>query len=126
MPLTFIPHRIYFRHPFSTLNPDPGGLVMPTYEYDCQSCGHELEVFHSMKADPLTDCPACGKSALKRRIGLGAGLLFKGSGFYQTDYRSDSYRKAEKADSTSPAPAKESASAPKTETKKTATAESGG
>ncbi len=75
---------------------------MPTYDYECRSCGHELEVFHAMSADPLTDCPSCGESALKRKIGLGAGLIFKGSGFYQTDYRSDSYKKGANADSGSP------------------------
>jgi len=62
---------------------------MPTYDYQCQDCGHEMEAFHSMKADPLTDCPACGKPALKRKIGRGAGIIFKGSGFYQTDYKND-------------------------------------
>ncbi len=71
---------------------------MPTYDYYCETCGHEMEAFHSMSAEPLKDCPACGRPDLKRRIGTGAGLLFKGSGFYQTDYRSDSYKKGAKAD----------------------------
>jgi putative FmdB family regulatory protein len=75
---------------------------MPTYDYECRSCGHELEAFHAMSADPLTDCPSCGKPDLKRKIGTGAGLIFKGSGFYQTDYRSDSYKQAAKAESASP------------------------
>ncbi|MCH8475144.1 MAG: zinc ribbon domain-containing protein [Opitutales bacterium] len=60
---------------------------MPTYDYTCDSCGHEQEVFQSMKDDPLKDCPACGEPAFRRRIGAGAGLIFKGSGFYITDYK---------------------------------------
>ncbi|MCC5788955.1 MAG: zinc ribbon domain-containing protein [Opitutales bacterium] len=62
---------------------------MPTYDYICDSCGHDLEVFQSMKDDPLKDCPSCGQPALRRRIGAGAGLIFKGSGFYITDYKKD-------------------------------------
>lgn len=83
---------------------------MPTYDYECQKCHHQLEAFHAMSAEPLKDCPACGKPALKRLIGTGAGLLFKGSGFYQTDYRSDNYKKSAAADSSKPAasPKKES------------------
>jgi putative FmdB family regulatory protein len=72
---------------------------MPTYDYRCGACGHELEIFHSMSEAPKRKCPKCGKLKLARRIGTGGGILFKGSGFYQTDYRSDSYRKAEKAES---------------------------
>lgn len=60
---------------------------MPTYEYQCTKCGHELEAFHSMKDAPLRRCPACKKSALKRKVGGGAGLIFKGTGFYITDYK---------------------------------------
>lgn len=60
---------------------------MPTYEYECESCGHELEAFQSMTADHLTKCPECGKDTLKRKIGIGAGIIFKGSGFYETDYK---------------------------------------
>jgi len=74
-----------------------------------------MEVFHSMSAEPLTECPECGKPALKRLIGPGAGLLFKGSGFYQTDYRSDSYKKAATKESGSgeaSAPKKEASPAP--------------
>ncbi|MEM7699897.1 MAG: FmdB family zinc ribbon protein [Verrucomicrobiota bacterium] len=74
---------------------------MPTYDYRCESCGHEFEVFQSMKDDRLTDCPLDECSgAVKRLLGTGAGIIFKGSGFYETDYRSDSYKKAAKADST--------------------------
>jgi putative FmdB family regulatory protein len=60
---------------------------MPTYEYVCQKCGHEFEQFQSMKDAPLTQCPKCRKRALKRLVGGGAGLIFKGTGFYITDYR---------------------------------------
>ena len=71
---------------------------MPTYEYQCTACGHSFEKFQSIKAAPIKKCPECGKSKVKRLIGMGAGLLFKGSGFYITDYRGDSYSKAAKAD----------------------------
>jgi putative FmdB family regulatory protein len=66
---------------------------MPTYDYRCDNCGHELEAFQSITAKPLRKCPDCGKLKLKRLLGTGAGLIFKGSGFYETDYRSDSYKK---------------------------------
>ncbi len=62
-------------------------FTMPTYEYVCSACGHEMEVFQSMKDAALKKCPACGKTKLSRKIGLGAGLIFKGSGFYETDYK---------------------------------------
>lgn len=78
---------------------------MPTYDYICGSCGHEFEAFESIKADPQKDCPKCDTSSLRRKIGPGAAILFKGSGFYQTDYRSDSYKKAAKADSSASKPA---------------------
>lgn len=71
---------------------------MPTYEYKCKECGHELEIFQRMTASPLTDCPECGKSSLKRKIGAGAGIIFKGNGFYCTDYRKDSYNKGAEKD----------------------------
>ncbi|MBL0922538.1 MAG: zinc ribbon domain-containing protein [Phycisphaerales bacterium] len=71
---------------------------MPTYDYRCNACGHTFEQFQSMKDKALTKCPECKKSALERLIGLGGGIIFKGSGFYQTDYRSDSYKKAADAD----------------------------
>ena len=75
---------------------------MPTYEYICEKCDHEFEVFQSIKADPLTDCPQSKcKGRVRRLIGTGAGIIFKGSGFYETDYRSDSYKKAQKEDSSS-------------------------
>lgn len=73
---------------------------MPTYDYECQDCGHQFEAKQSMKDPHLTECPKpeC-KGHVKRKIGLGSGLIFKGSGFYITDYRSDSYKAAAKADS---------------------------
>ena len=71
---------------------------MPTYEYLCDACGHQLEKFQSMKDDPIRTCPDCNKKKLRRLIGFGAGILFKGSGFYQTDYRSKGYQDAAKKD----------------------------
>jgi putative FmdB family regulatory protein len=70
---------------------------MPTYEYECEACGHAFEQFQSIKAEPVKKCPSCGKKKVKRLLGTGAGFVFKGSGFYITDYRSDSYNKAAKA-----------------------------
>jgi len=67
---------------------------MPTYDYKCAACGHKFEKFQSITAPSLRKCPACGKMKLKRLPSCGAGVIFKGSGFYQTDYRSKSYRKA--------------------------------
>ena len=75
---------------------------MPTYEYICEKCDHEFEVFQSIKADSLTDCPqAKCKGKVRRLIGTGAGIIFKGSGFYETDYRSESYKAGAKKDSDS-------------------------
>lgn len=71
---------------------------MPTYDYVCGACGHELEIFQSMSEAPKRKCPECGSLKLQRQIGMGAGVLFKGSGFYETDYRSDSYAKGAKAE----------------------------
>ncbi len=72
---------------------------MPTYDYECDACSHAYEVYQSITAKPLKKCPACGKPKLRRLIGAGGGVIFKGSGFYQTDYRSDSYKKAAEAES---------------------------
>jgi putative FmdB family regulatory protein len=73
---------------------------MPTYDYKCQSCGHQFEHFQSMNDPRLTECPLpeCA-GPVKRLLGTGAGIIFKGSGFYQTDYRSDSYAKGASAES---------------------------
>lgn len=71
---------------------------MPTYDYKCDACDHAWELFQSIKAVPEKKCPACGKKKARRLIGAGAGLIFKGSGFYLTDYRSKSYKDAAKAD----------------------------
>jgi putative FmdB family regulatory protein len=90
---------------------------MPTYDYHCEACGHQLEMFQSISESPKRKCPRCGRSKLKRRIGAGAGIIFKGSGFYQTDYRSDSYKQAADSDKPASEPAKDDAK-PKGEAKK--------
>lgn len=69
---------------------------MPTYEYRCKSCKHTFEVFHSMTADPVLICPECG-NGVERLIGSGAGPIFKGKGFYQTDYKNNSSASASKS-----------------------------
>lgn len=71
---------------------------MPTYDYVCDGCGHQFELFQSIKEEPKKQCPECGKKKLRRLIGPGAAIVFKGSGFYTTDYRSESYKKAAAAD----------------------------
>ena len=71
---------------------------MPTYEYECDACGHKFEKFHSITAAPIKKCPVCGKSKVRRLIGTGAGLIFKGSGFYITDYRDSSYKDKAKSE----------------------------
>lgn len=93
---------------------------MPTYDYKCDACKHEWEEFQSIKADPTKKCPSCGKSKARRQIGGGAGLIFKGSGFYLTDYRSESYKKAAEADKKSSSGGD---SAPKAESSSTAKSE---
>lgn len=92
---------------------------MPTYDYVCDACGHEFEEFQNITADPLTKCPECKKKKLRRLFGTGAAVMFKGSGFYQTDYRSDSYKQAAKKDSSkaSESTAKDSTKASKSEAK---------
>jgi putative FmdB family regulatory protein len=74
---------------------------MPTYEYKCDACGNEFEKYQSITAPAIRKCPECGKIKVKRLIGTGAGVIFKGSGFYTTDYRSDSYKNAAKSDTAS-------------------------
>jgi putative FmdB family regulatory protein len=71
---------------------------MPTYDYQCEACGNRFEKFQSITAAPIRKCPKCGKSKVKRLISAGAGLIFKGSGFYITDYRSEGYKSAAKAE----------------------------
>src|SRR5262249_10998691 len=81
---------------------------MPTYEYVCQACGHTFDELQSFSDDVLKKCPKCKKNKLQRSFGTGAAILFKGSGFYETDYRSDSYKSAAKADAEASKPATES------------------
>lgn len=102
---------------------------MPTYEYVCEKCGHVFEVFQSMKDPPLKVCPkelcgmkTWGRGKVKRKIGAGAGLIFKGSGFYITDYRSESYKSAAKKESES----SKSSSSSSTTTSSTSTGSSSG
>ncbi len=71
---------------------------MPTYDYECQACGHEMEVFQSFSDPVKRKCPECKKNKLNRLFGTGAAIVFKGSGFYETDYRSESYKKGADAD----------------------------
>lgn len=71
---------------------------MPTYDYVCEDCDHQFELFQSITARPIRKCPNCGKLTVHRLIGAGAGIIFKGSGFYETDYRSDSYKKAKESE----------------------------
>jgi len=98
---------------------------MPTYEYRCPACGTDFEKFQKMSDPPEAECPSCGEAAT-RRISGGSGLVFKGSGFYITDYRGEGYKKAAEADkgaspapaaSGEPKPAAESKPAPKAESK---------
>ncbi|MCH2183539.1 MAG: zinc ribbon domain-containing protein [Mariniblastus sp.] len=71
---------------------------MPTYDYECDACGHTWELFQKITDDPIKKCPECNKKKARRLFGTGAAVVFKGSGFYQTDYRSDSYKKGADAD----------------------------
>jgi putative FmdB family regulatory protein len=86
---------------------------MPTYEYQCDACDHNFDEFQSMTEPALKKCPECGKPKLRRVFGTGAAILFKGSGFYQTDYRSESYKAAAKAEQEAAKPADKSAAADK-------------
>jgi putative FmdB family regulatory protein len=93
---------------------------VPTYDYVCEACGHEFEAFQSMSEKRLRKCPKCGKSRLVRKVGAGAGLIFKGSGFYVTDYKKSG------GASKPSEPQSESSSASKSETKDTGSKSSGG
>lgn len=94
---------------------------MPTYEYKCNGCDHRFEAFQSMSEKAVETCPACGEKKVERLISAGGGLIFKGSGFYITDYRSDSYKKAAKKDNEAakPKPKTESKTEAKTGSKST-------
>lgn len=87
---------------------------MPTYEYVCTKCGHEMEAFQSMKDEPLKTCPACKRRALKRKVGGGAGLIFKGTGFYITDYKKKSGTKPESGETKAPSKPETKSAAPAT------------
>lgn len=90
---------------------------MPTYDYECDACGHKFELFQGIKDDILKKCPECKKQKLRRLFGTGAAVVFKGSGFYQTDYRSENYKKGAAA---------EKSSKDSVQSKDTGSAESGG
>jgi putative FmdB family regulatory protein len=90
---------------------------MPTYDYVCEACEHAFELFQSIKDESKKKCPKCGKQKLRRLIGPGAGIVFKGSGFYKTDYRSESYKKDAAADKSSAAPKSDAKSESKGESK---------
>lgn len=102
---------------------------MPTYEYECTKCGHEFELFESITAEPTKRCPECA-GMVKRLLGTGAGILFKGSGFYQTDYRTEGYKKSAEADkpssSSAEATKKKGSSGSGKEKKKSTKGEGGG
>ena len=95
---------------------------MPTYDYVCDACDHAFELFQSIKDEAKRKCPECGRQKLRRLIGPGAAIVFKGSGFYKTDYRSESYKKAAAADksqrSPPPVPTPPRATAPRARRKK--------
>jgi putative FmdB family regulatory protein len=90
---------------------------MPTYDYHCDACDHEFELYQSITAEPEKKCPECGKKKLRRLIGTGAAIMFKGSGFYTTDYRSESYKKRAEADKPSTDSKADSKSESKSESK---------
>ena len=92
---------------------------MPTYEYQCKSCSYEFEEFQSMKDEPLKKCPECGKNKLVRLIGTGAGIIFKGSGFYETDYKRSSASKSSAAGETKASDTKKESTGGSSSEKKT-------
>ncbi len=96
---------------------------MPTYDYECDACNHSFELFQSITAKHIRKCPECGKLKIKRLIGTGSTIIFKGSGFYQTDYRSEEYKTRQKAEKSSTGSEKKDnkdSKAKKKETKKNA------
>jgi putative FmdB family regulatory protein len=106
---------------------------MPTYEYSCEKCGQNFDAFQSMRDEPFRECPKelCrlpewGHGKVKRLLGTGAGLIFKGSGFYTTDYRSDSYKEAAKKESPAPSSGGEKSAAPKESSKSSGPAQTKG
>lgn len=92
---------------------------MPTYDYECDACGHTLEIFQGINDPKKKKCPECGKNKLQRLFGTGAAIVFKGSGFYQTDYRSEGYKKAAKKDKESKKSDSSSDKSTKSESKST-------
>ena len=91
---------------------------MPTYDYICDACEHAWELFQKITDDPVRKCPECGKKKAVRQFGTGAAIMFKGSGFYETDYRSDSYKKSAEADKSKKSDSKDSKSGSTTSEKK--------
>ncbi len=90
---------------------------MPTYDYVCDACEHEFELFQSITESAKRKCPECGRLKLRRLFGTGVAIVFKGSGFYKTDYRSESYRKGAEAEKTANSESKSSSEASKDKSK---------
>ena len=97
---------------------------MPTYDYQCDACGHHFDELQGFSEPPLKKCPKCKKNKLRRLFGTGAAVLFKGSGFYETDYRSESYKAGQKAETEATKP-KDAKSDSSTESKPAADSSSG-
>ena len=93
---------------------------MPTYDYECDACNHAFELFQSITDKHIKKCPECGKLKVRRLIGAGSTIIFKGSGFYQTDYRSEEYKSRQKAEKSSSTADKKDSKTTKAETKKNA------
>ncbi len=96
---------------------------MPTYDYICDACEHTWELFQKITDDPVKKCPECGKKKAVRQFGTGAAIMFKGSGFYETDYRSDSYKKSAEADKSKKSASKDSKASSKSSEKKSSAAD---
>lgn len=92
---------------------------MPTYEYECQACGKAFDIFQKMTDSPLRKCPSCGKLKLKKKLGIGAGIIFKGSGFYCTDYKKKTGGESSSSTSSSSSSSASSSSESKTSENKT-------